>query len=191
MKNSEYWRKRFEQLEQAQNNIGIKAFHNIGKQYRQAQKQIEAQIAAWYQRFVKNNNISMAQARQYLKNADLKEFKWDVQEYIKYGKENAINGSWIKELENASAKFHISKFEALKIQTRQSLESLFSKQLGTVQTIMAHVFQSGYFHTAYELQKGFGAGWDIAGLDQSQIEKILSKPWAADGLNFSERIWVN
>ena len=52
-------------------------------------------------------------------------------------------------------------------------------------------FESGYYHTAYELQKGFNIGWDIAGLDQSQIEKVLAKPWAVDGKNFSERIWGN
>lgn len=48
-----------------------------------------------------------------------------------------------------------------------------------------------YYHTAYELQHGFNVGWDIAGLDQAQIEKVLAKPWAADGYNFSERIWGN
>ena len=54
-----------------------------------------------------------------------------------------------------------------------------------------HAFESGYYHTAYELQHGFNVGWDIAGLDQAQIEKVLAKPWAADGYNFSERIWGN
>ena len=56
---------------------------------------------------------------------------------------------------------------------------------------MGDLFESGYYHTAYELQKGFNIGWDIAGLDQSQIEKVLAKPWAVDGKNFSERIWGN
>ena len=191
MKNSDYWKQRFEQLEQAQNSMGASTFADIEKQYKQAQKEIEAKIARWHQRFADNNNISMAEARKWLSGADLKEFKWDVQDYIKYGQENALDGLWIKELENASTKFHISKLEALKMQTQQSLESLFSKQLGTVQTAMGDVLQSGYFHTAYELQKGFGVGWDISGMDQAQIEKILSKPWAADGYNFSERIWGN
>lgn len=54
-----------------------------------------------------------------------------------------------------------------------------------------NAFESGYYHTAYELQHGFNVGWDIAGLDQAQIEKVLAKPWAADGYNFSERIWGN
>lgn len=191
MKNSEYWKLRFEQLEQAQNGQGTAAFAEIEKQYKEAQKQIEGQIARWYQRFADNNGITLAQARQYLKGAALKEFQWDVQDYIKYGQDNALMGGWMKELENASAKYHISKLEALKIQTQQSLEVMFSKQMGTVTGVMGDIFESGYYHTAYELQKGFNIGWDIAGLDQSQIEKVLSKPWAVDGKNFSERIWTN
>lgn len=191
MKNSEYWKLRFEQLEQAQNGQGAAAFAEIERQYKEAQKQIEGQIARWYQRFADNNGISLAEARQYLKGAALKEFKWDVQDYIKYGQDNALMGGWMKELENASAKYHISKLEALKIQTQQSLEVMFSKQLGTVTGAMGDVFESGYYHTAYELQKGFNIGWDVAGLDQSQIEKVLAKPWAVDGKNFSERIWGN
>ena len=191
MKNSDYWKQRFEQLENAQNQKAANAFRQIERQYRQAQKEIEGKINTWYQHFAKNNGVTMAEARKMLSGVDLKEFKWDVQEYIKYGQDNALMGGWMKELENASAKFHISKLEALKIQTQQSLESLFSKQLGTVSSVMADVFESGYYHSAYELQKGFGIGWDIAGLDQSQIEKLLSKPWAADGYNFSERIWGN
>lgn len=191
MKNSEYWKLRFEQLEQAQNGQGAAAFAEIEKQYKEAQKQIEGQIARWYQRFADNNGITLAQARQYLKGAALKEFQWDVQDYIKYGQDNALMGGWMKELENASAKYHISKLEALKIQTQQSLEVMFSKQMGTVTGAMGDIFESGYYHTAYELQKGFNIGWDIAGLDRSQIEKVLSKPWAVDGKNFSERIWTN
>lgn len=191
MKNSEYWKLRFEQLEQAQNGQGAAAFAEIEKQYKEAQKQIEGQIARWYQRFADNNGITLAQARQYLKGAALKEFQWDVQDYIKYGQDNALMGGWMKELENASAKYHISKLEALKIQTQQSLEVMFSKQMATVTGAMGDIFESGYYHTAYELQKGFNIGWDIAGLDQSQIEKVLSKPWAVDGKNFSERIWTN
>ena len=191
MQNSEYWKLRFEQLEAAQNGQGAAAVAEIERQYKEAQKQIEGQIARWYQRFADNNGISLAEARQYLKGAALKEFKWDVQDYIKYGQDNALMGGWMKELENASAKYHISKLEALKIQTQQSLEVMFSKQMGTVTGAMGDIFESGYYHTAYELQKGFNIGWDIAGLDQSQIEKVLSKPWAVDGKNFSERIWTN
>lgn len=189
MTNAEYWKQRFTQLEAAQNRKGATAYLEMEKQYKAAQNELETQIARWYQRFADSNGISLAQAKQWLKGQDLAEFKWDVKEYIKYGKENAINGVWMQELENASSKFHISRLEALQIQTQNSLETMFAQQMGTMKKALSDVYASGYYHTAYTVQQGFGLGWDIAGLDQAQIEKVLSKPWAVDGYNFSTRIW--
>lgn len=189
MTNAEYWKQRFTQLEAAQNRKGATAYLEMEKQYKAAQNELEAQIARWYQRFADSNGISLAQAKQWLKGQDLAEFKWDVKEYIKYGKENAINGAWMQELENASSKFHISRLEALQIQTQNSLETMFAQQMGTMKKALSDVYASGYYHTAYTVQQGFGLGWDIAGLDRAQIEKVLSKPWAVDGYNFSTRIW--
>lgn len=191
MPNSEYWKQRFQQLEAAQNQKGANVYAEIERQYRQAQKELEGKINTWYQRFANNNGVSMAEARRMIAGRDLKEFKWDVKDYIKYGQENAVNQNWMKELENASARFHISRLEALKLQTQQSLEIMFGNQLDKIDSAMKHIYLEGYYHTAYELQHGFRIGWDIAGLDQAQIEKVISKPWAVDGKNFSERIWGN
>lgn len=191
MQNSEYWKKRFELLEQKQNQIGVQCYSDIEKQFRQAQKQLEGQLSAWYQRFADNNGISMQEAKKWLTAAELEEFKWDVNQYIRYGKENAINGQWVKQLENASAKYHISRLEALKLQTQQSIETLFGNQLDSIDGAMKNVYRSGYYHTAFEIQKGFGVGWDFAALDERQIAKVINTPWAVDGKNFSERIWNN
>ena len=191
MPDSSYWKERFKQLEAAQNRKGANTYLEIEKQYRQAQQEIEGKINTWYQRFATNNNLSMAEARRMLRDQELAELKWNVKEYIKRGQENAFNGQWIKELENASARFHISRLEALKLQTQQSLELMFGNQLDSIDTAMKRIYLDGYYHTAYELQKGFGIGWDIAGLDQRKIEKVIRKPWAVDGKNFSNRIWSN
>lgn len=191
MKNSEYWKLRFAQLEEAQNKLANEGCKEIERIYRQTLKEIEGKIDTWYKRLAKNNEISMVEARKFLSGSELEEFKWDVHDYIKYGKENAVSWQWVKQLENASAKFHISKYEALKIQTQQSFENLFAKQKGITSGTMAKVYKSGYYHTAFEIQKGFGVGWDISGIDQNQVEKVLTKPWAVDGKNFSERIWSN
>ncbi len=191
MPNRDYWLERFKQLEDAQNQQGILCYEEIEEQYRQVQKQLEGQIDAWYGRFAANNNITIQEARQILRGKDLEEFKWSVQDYIRYGRKNADNGAWEKQLENASARYHISRLEALKLQTQQSLEIMFGNQLDRVDAGMKRIYLDGYYHTAYELQKGFRIGWDIAGLDQAQIEKVIRKPWAVDGKNFSERIWGN
>lgn len=191
MKSSEYWQKRFELLEQAAHQQGVQCYADIEKQYRQAQKTLEGQIAAWYQRFADNNGVTLADAKRMLTAKELAELKWDIQDYIRYGEENAINGTWVKQLENASARFHISRLEALKLQTQQSIEVMFGNQLDSIDSTMRNVYKSGYYHTAYEIQKGVGVGWDFSALDDKQISKVINKPWAVDGKNFSERIWGN
>lgn len=191
MNNGEYWQKRFELLEQAAHQQGVQCYADIEKQYRQAQKQLEGQIAAWYQRFASNNGVILAEAKRMLNAKELAELKWDVNQYIQYGQENAINGTWVKQLENASARFHISRLEALKLQTQQSIEVMFGNQLDSIDSTMRNVYKSGYYHTAYEIQKGVGVGWDFSALDDKQISKVINKPWAVDGKNFSERIWGN
>lgn len=122
---------------------------------------------------------------------ELAELKWDVNQYIQYGEENAISDTWAKQLENASASFHISRLEALKLQTQQTIEILFGNQLDSIDSTMRDVYKSGYYHTAFELQKGSGVGWDFSTLDDRKISKVINKPWATDGKNFSERIWGN
>lgn len=191
MKNKDYWKKRFELLEQIEHDQASSLRLNLEDHYIKAQKQIEGQILSWYQRFADNNNISMSEARKWLTTKELDEFKWDVKEFIKYGEENEINQIWMKQLENASAKFHISRLEALKIQSQQSLEVLFGNQLDGIDTLMKGVYSEGYYHSIYEVQKGFSIGWDISNIDQRKLEKIISKPWAADGKNFSSRVWDN
>lgn len=191
MNNGEYWQKRFELLEQAAHQQGVQCYADIEKQYRQAQKQLEGQIAAWYQRFASNNGVTLAEAKRMLNAKELAELKWDVNQYIQYGQENAINGTWVKQLENASARFHISRLEALKLQTQQSIEVMFGNQLDSIDSTMRNVYKSGYYHTAYEIQKGVSIGWDFSALDDKQISKVINKPWAVDGKNFSERIWGN
>lgn len=191
MNNGEYWQKRFELLEQAAHQQGVQCYADIEKQYRQAQKQLEGQIAAWYQRFASNNGVTLAEAKRMLNAKELAELKWDVNQYIQYGQENAINGTWVKQLENASARFHISRLEALKLQTQQNIEVMFGNQLDSIDSTMRNVYKSGYYHTAYEIQKGVGVGWDFSALDDKQISKVINKPWAVDGKNFSERIWGN
>ena len=104
-KNSKYWRERFELLEDALNQDITEQIREIDRIYKRAQADIEKQIRAWYQRLAKNNEISMAEARKLLSADELEEFKWSVEDYIKHGEENALDQRWMKQLENASAKY--------------------------------------------------------------------------------------
>lgn len=184
-----YWKKRFEALEAASNKYGIETYRKIEPAFDSAFRQIESEITLWYERLAKNNGVTMQEARQWLNANELKEFQWDVQEYIKYGRENAINQQWIKELENASAKYHISRLEALKVRAQQAVEVAFGNELDEVDAMVKKIFTNDYYHSIYEMQKGFNIGWEIGQIDERKLEKIISSPWATDGKHFSERIW--
>lgn len=188
-KSSAYWQKRFSALENAQNQYGQNTFHQIEPAFDKAERQIQVQIEAWYARYASNNGITLAEARKQLSAVELKELQWDVQEYIKYGQENAMNQQWMKELENASARFHISRLEALKLRTQQSLEVAFGNELDSLDGMVKRLYQSGYYHTCFEVQKGFNIGWEIGQIDERKLQKVISKPWAADGKTFSDRVW--
>lgn len=191
MKNSDYWINRFGQLESVTNKDAMEACRDVEEIYQKAQTELEGKINAWYQRFATNNQISMAEARKLLTTGEMKELKWSVEEYIKHGKENAISGQWAKELENASARFHVSRLEALKLQTQQSIEALYGNQLDIVDSAMRKAYSQRYYRTAFEFQKGFGVGFAVDRLDENTLSKIINKPWAVDGYNFSKRIWTN
>ncbi|HBE9270051.1 TPA: polymorphic toxin type 50 domain-containing protein [Clostridioides difficile] len=189
MKHKDYWRKRFEQLEELQNNKSVKYYLELEKQYKLAMTSIEKDILVWYNRFAQNEGISLLEAKKLLNKRELEEFKWSVEEYIKYGKENTINQKWMKELENASARVHITRLEALRLQIQQQVEVLYGNELDGIDRLMKDIYTSGYYHTAFNVQQGVNVGWSLMSLDTNRINKVISKPWVTDGLNFSERIW--
>lgn len=189
MKSSEYWQNRFKAIEEMNNKDAKKTVDAVTPAFDKALTQIENKINAWYQRFADNEGITLAEAKRLLNTKELKEFKWDVEEYIKYGRENAISKEWLKELENASARYHISRLEALKIHTQNAAEVAFGNELDQIDEMAARMYTNDYYHTAYEIQKGIGVGFDVGQIDQRKLNKIISKPWTADGQTFSDRIW--
>lgn len=186
-----YWNERFTQLENSAHREAQETYADIESMYKTAEREIEQKMSAWYQRFAINNNISMSEARRLLNTTELKEFRWTVQDYIKHGKENGVSGDWSKQLENASARFHVTRLQALQLDLQQTVEVLFGGQNDAFDQLMKQTYLDSYYHTAFEIQRGVGIGWDIAHINQKQLQTVLQRPWAVDGRNFSERIWTN
>lgn len=189
MQNSVYWKNRFELLEETQNSVSEKYVEVLKEEYDKALVNIEKDITMWYTRIANNNEISYTKAKELLSKQELKEFKWTIKEYIQKGKENAINQKWIKELENASAKVHINRLEAIKIQIQNELEQLQHKQNKDTTELLKKQYKDAYYKSSYEIQKGMDKYWNIQALDNNRIEKIISKPWTTDNKTFSDRIW--
>lgn len=188
-KKSSYWQERFLEEEERINKDARAYARRIEQQYDIALRNIERDVNDWYMRIAKNNNVSLLEAKRMLSAKELAEFKWSVKEYIKAGETNAISPIWMKELENASARVHISRLEALKIQIQNEVEGIYGVRDKEMQNYLVRTYGETYYHTAYEIQKGNGVGWSLNRLDTNKVNAIIHKPWATDGKNFSERIW--
>ena len=136
-----------------------------------------------------NNNMTLAEAKKAITSKELKELGWDVEEYIRKGYANSYLGNWDKELENASAKYHITRLDAIKMQMKLFCDKAFTDITENVTQTLSNVYKDVYYRTAFEVQKGIGVGFSFAQIDERRLKLILEKPWAIDGTNFSERIW--
>lgn len=191
MKNADYWRGRFSILEDSAHQEAQRTIQNMEELYLDAQRSVQKEIESWYARFAVNNQISLTDARKWLTAGQLEEFHWSVEQYIKIGEQAGLDAAWLKRLENASTRFHISRLEAVQTGIQQQLELLYGNQVDSLDALLKKVVGNGYTHTAFEVQKGVGLGWDITGLDQKKLETLLSKPWTTDGRTFRDRCWLN
>lgn len=189
--NAAYWAQRFKNMEAALLDRSYTYVENLEAQFNAAQAEVEKQIALWYQRFADNNEITLADAKRLLTKGELAEFKWSVAEYIAYGQQNALDGAWMKQLENASARVHISRLEAIKLQLQQQAELLYSNQLDYIDRAARQMYEGSYYHTAFEVQRGLGVGWTMHAINENTITKVLSRPWTADNQTFRDRCWTN
>lgn len=191
MNNADYWRGRFSILEDSAHREAQQTIQAMEEMYLDAQRSVQKEIESWYARFAVNNQISLTDARKWLTAGQLEEFHWSVEQYIKIGEQAGLDAAWLKKLENASTRFHISRLEAVQTGIQQQLELLYGNQVDSLDALLKKVVGNGYTHTAFEVQKGVGLGWDITALNQKKLETLLSKPWTTDGRTFRDRCWLN
>ncbi|MBM6875991.1 minor capsid protein [Fusobacterium mortiferum] len=187
---SSYWADRFVSEEERRDRDNRRYYSTIEKEYNKALAGLDKDIEYWLGRIAKNNDISLSGAKELLSKKELQEFKWTVEEYIQKGKENGVSGQWLKQLENASARVHIQRLEALKIQIQDRIENMYTIRDRSLEDYLCRVYKDTYYHTVFEIDKGIGSiQSSFNKLDDRKVSQIIHKPWATDGKDFSTRIW--
>lgn len=189
MSKNNYWQDRFIEEEERLNKIAGDEFRRQQLEYERAISRLNKDIEVWYNRIAKNNDVSLAEAKKMLNDKELKEFKWTLDEYIKYGEENGIKKDWSIQLENASARVHIERLEAMKLQVRGEIEKLYNGRESRFESYLKNLYKDQYNRTAFQIAKGTGVGTNIYNLNDKLVNTVIKKPWAPDGKNFSDRIW--
>lgn len=190
MRNAEYWRGRALILEEAAHKRAEELTAGLDEIYDEAMRETLKELESWYLRLAKNNNLTLADAKKLLTKNELDEFHWDVEKYIKVGEDHGLEPDWMKKLENASAKFHISRLEAVEVKIQQQIERLHAEQVWKLDKHLRQVAGETYLRTAYEVQKGVGIAFDITALDEKKLDTFISNPWSTDDRTFRDRCWT-
>lgn len=185
-----YWEERFKRLKTAEMRKAELANADLARVYRETLRQLRAEVEQWYDRFAKENKISLAEARRILDNRELKEFKMTLADFIKEAKRLDLDPAHIRMLENASMRVRLTRSQEIYLKTAQYVEKLAKTQGLELSGLMRDVYTDSVYKTAYETQKVTGFE-NFRAVRERQIEEAISKPWAPDGADFSSRIWKN
>lgn len=188
MSNSSYWQKRMMILEEASHKDAKACLREVLTAFTHSRIQLNSEIEKWISRIAANNELSMTEARKLLKGDELEEFHWNVEQYIEHGRANEIDHAWEKQLENASAKVHVSRWEAMNLSMEEYLREAFGKEEDLLEKLLEETAKERYTRTAYELEKGLNLGRAI---NVPATDIIVQNPWATDERIFSDRIWTH
>lgn len=189
MKDAEYWAGRMERLNENMMQRADALLPDIQRAYEAAAENIQQQIESFYQRYATQEGLTLAEAKRLLAPKERQRFGMSIDGYIKAAEQGTADPKWIRQLERTAARARISRLEALRLQIRQQIEMLEGWKDDAMTRTLGEIFQECFYQTGYEIQRGLGVGAAFATLDTEKIGKVLVKPWAADGKNFSARIW--
>ena len=186
-----YRDKRFLAISDAEAKRTDEELKRLIRKYDKRMTEIEKEIQYQVSRMADENGVSNQKAHDMLKGKELEEFRWSVDDYIRYAEQNGGSREWERQLQNASRKAKISRLEASKVHINAEIEKLYADVGKTHRTLSEDVYTDAYLRTAYTEQSELKKYSTFARPDTERIRKLASKGWAADGKNFSSRLWEN
>lgn len=186
-----YWQKRYEKLKLSEMK---KAEITAAKQkeiYQETLTQLRQQVLDWYDKYARENNISLADAQEQLTTSENKEFKITLEKYGELAKKENLSSEYKRLLENVSMKVRHARSQKLYIDTIHLVEQLAKTQKIQLEELLKDVYEDSVYKTAYEVQTMQGKYTQMQGLNEKEINEIIKKPWTEDGKEFSTRIWEN
>ncbi len=184
-----YWEKRASFLENKNFQKSNDLIRLIEKEHKLAMKKMESDIDFYLSRIAKEGNLSVAEARKLLSKGELDHFRMSLGDYIEAGK-GSLTEDIRSQLELASNLHHISRQQAMAIELKKHIDSLYNKYLGETTKYLATSYEESFYQSLYDLGK-FEGFKSFQKLNTIEIDSIIKRPWAEDGQNFSDRIWKN
>lgn len=199
MSGNNYWKDRF--LKDKARSINLSEKYIKGRlktYYTEAEKEIEAEIESFYEKYAKEEKITLADARKRMREAEL-----DRSRFERMAKENIAMkrkyGSDIPEgiakqieeqeklLNTLSKKGKITRLENMKASIDNAILKLYDNQQITIYDMLKDGYEDGYYRGMFRIQHEIGIGTDFTALNERAIRQAVITDHGKG--NFSKRLY--
>ena len=176
------------------------------KLYRQASEEIQAEIEKLYQKFADQQDITLAEAKRQVSNADFRKIDWQgmINEskdfYSRLHGAEDIPGDVAARMEQQhqeleaqmalySRRGRISYLELRKLEIDKKLVDLYDKQQASIYNFLHSEFDDGYYRGIFDVQQRIGFGKDFIHPNERAVEKAILNRY--DKRNYSKSLYAH
>lgn len=174
------------------------------KLYSKVSKEIREEIEKLYQGFASQENITLAEAKKYIKAADFKKTDWNgmIEESLRMRKQlkearelpDAVvdiitkqHEKLEREIRAYSKRGRISYLELRSLEIDKTLVSLYDSQQISMYDLLANEWEEEYYRSIYNTQQHIGFGKDFVSPNKKVIERAVLN--TIDKKNYSRRLY--
>lgn len=185
MAGSNYWQERY--LKDKARSINLSERYIKGrlkKYYTEAEKEIEAEIESFYEKYAKDEEITLAEARKRISSAEFNRSKFEkmAKETAalkkKYGKNipegiaKQIEGQE-RILNTLSKKGAITRLQGLQANIDNAILKLYDKQQLTIYDMLKNGYEDGYYRGIFRIQQQIGIGTDFTAVNEKAVRQAV------------------
>lgn len=199
MNGNNYWQERYLKDKARSINLSEKYIKGrLKKYYTEAGKEIETEIEGFYEKYAKEEKLTLADARKRISATEFNRSKFEkmAKETAdlkrKYGK-NIPEGiaKQIEEqerlLNTLSKKGAVTRMENLKAGIDNAILKFYDKQQITMFDLLKEGYEDGYYRGMFRIQHGLGVGTDFTRLNERAIRQAVLTDHGKG--NFSKRLY--
>lgn len=201
----DYWERRY--LKDKAASVNRAEDYLAGEQkrlYSQAEKEIQEQIRKIYERFASDEQITIAQAKQYVRDADFRRIDWDamlersrsLREQLKEDLPEEVRENLERQhrdldetMKAYAVRGRISYLELRSMEIDRIMVSLYDQQQQGIYDFLASEFDDGYYRSIYNTQQRIGFGYDFTRPNERAVDTAILNRY--DRRNFSRSLYAH
>ena len=165
-----------------------KTAEEISKAYFKASLYLQEKADKVFDRYKKNHNLSLAEARRLLnmmKGKNIAELKKALKKGIPTEEKEAL----LAMLDSPAYAYRIRRFEQMQDEVEALMQNVYKNEQELSREHYIKLAEDSYNKGVYEIQSRADLAFEFSALDEKQIDKVLKSKWSGD--NYSKIIWKN